>query len=237
MLGLCNPHVNWCSLHPLDATTWDLSKGFGEGARLAVNGTVTDVFTPGQEQVVSLVMAAEARDLKLALCEEVTWDNQPSFAGTFGEVVAYDRALGDDERSQVEQFLMAKWGIAPEKAANPLPTTTALTVAEGATLDLAGANQKVAMLELSGTIENTSETVSVLRLEDGVSHVTGGTFGDGAGIELHVAKNAILDLGGATIHVDYLRCLSDRSNIRNGTIVVNKAERRPFPYGMMLIIR
>lgn len=237
MLGLCNTYVNWCSLHPLDATTWDLSKGFGEGARLAVNGTVTDAFTPGQEQVVSLVMAAEARDLKLALCEEVTWDNQPFFAGTFGEVVAYDRALGDDERSQVEQFLMAKWGIAPEKAANPLPTTTALTVAEGATLDLAGANQKVATLELSGTIENTSETVSVLRLEDGVSHVTGGTFGDGTGIELHVAKNAILDLGGATIYVDYLRCLSDRSNILNGTIVVNKAERRPFPYGMSIIIR
>ena len=166
------------------------------------------------------------------------WPNYNySYYGRFGEVVAYDDVLGEEDRRKVEKYLMAKWGLCPEKPVleNMLPKTTELTVAAGATLDLAGTYQEVARMELEGEIVNSSATLAVLRLGDGVSTVSGGFIGEN--VELQVRPGAVLDLGGGTLTVDWARSVADRSNIVNGTLVVRKGWRRPFSPGFVLIVK
>ena len=89
-----------------------------------------------------------------------------SFSGAIGEVVSFSRVLSHSERDAVEQYLMAKWGI-NDTEYNPIPTTAAVTVADGATLDLGGQTVTVASLNLSGTLQNGTLVV------DGEITVTG----------------------------------------------------------------
>ena len=212
------------------------------GAEIRVNGVDTNEFAFGEEALVAVALASQGYQLPLALGESYGWPGYNySYYGRIGEIVAYTGFLGEEERRMAEKYLMEKWGLIPEKPTvkDMLPPTTELEVAAGATLDLAGTSQTVKSMTLEGEIVNSaSATLSVLRLEEGTSYVTGGSLGEN--IELQVWKNAILDLGGGTLEVDWVRCTGtagDLGNIVNGTLIVRKGYRRPYGRGAMLIIR
>lgn len=86
--------------------------------------------------------------------------------GDIAEVIAFDRLLTDAERQTVENYLGEKWRgetLYPNVAAEQcLSSATALEIADGATLDLAGADQTVASLEGMGTITNSSSRPATL---------------------------------------------------------------------------
>lgn len=146
------------------------------------------------------------------------YTNGKSYFGDIAEVIAYDRWLTDEERIATERYLQNKWGLKAVAAngvfTNVLPVATALTVAEGATLDLAGGYQEVASLSGAGTIANSFETQATLRLSTGTSEFSGSFSGN---IYLEVAAGATLDLCGGTITVSGI---GGAGRICNGTVVV-----------------
>ena len=211
------------------------------GAEIRVNGVDTNGFAFGESTVVSVAMAAQAVSMPLAVGETYNWPNYNySYYGRIGEIVAYKNFLGEEERRMVEKHLMTKWGLAPKKPVvkNMLPATTDLEVAAGATLDLAGTYQEVGTLNLAGEIVNSaSGTLSVLRINEGRSYVSGGSLGPD--IELQVRHDAVLDLCGGTLTVDWVKCAGTEGNpvnIVNGTLIVRKGWRKPFG-GWFLIVR
>ena len=144
--------------------------------------------------------------------------NGKSYFGDIAEVIAYDRWLTDEERIATERYLQNKWGLKAVAAdgvcTNILPVATALTVADGATLDLAGGFQQVASLSGAGTIANSSAVQATIVLSSGTSEFSGSFSGD---IYLEVAAGATLDLGGGTITVSGI---GGSGRICNGTVVV-----------------
>lgn len=85
----------------------------------------------------------------------------------WAEYLTYSREMPFDERTAVEQYLMAKWNI-NDTQFTPLPEAAALVMASGATLDLGGYSQTVASFTGGGTITNGTLTVA-----SGVYNVTG----------------------------------------------------------------
>ena len=141
-----------------------------------------------------------------------------AYFGDIAEVIAYDRWLTDEERIATERYLQNKWGLKEVAESsvftNVLPVATALTVAEGATLDLAGGYQEVASLSGAGTIANSFETQATLVLSSGTSEFSGSFSGD---IYLEVAEGATLDLCGGMLTV---AGVGGSGRICNGTVVV-----------------
>ena len=144
--------------------------------------------------------------------------NKRAYSGDIAEVIAYDRWLTDEERVATERYLQNKWALKEVAAngvfTNMLPVATALTVAEGATLDLAGGYQEVASLSGAGTVANSSTAQATLVLSSGRSEFAGSFSGD---IYLEVAADATLDLCGGTLTV---AGVGGSGRICNGTLVV-----------------
>ena len=143
--------------------------------------------------------------------------NKRAYSGDIAEVIAYDRWLSDDERIAAERYLQSKWGlkdVSNDVFTNVLPVATALTVADGATLDLAGGYQEVASLSGAGTVANSASSRATLVLSSGTSEFSGSFSGD---IYLEVAAGATLDLCGGTITVGGV---GGSGRICNGTVVV-----------------
>jgi len=121
-----------------------------------------------------------------------------SYYGDIGEMVVFARALTEDEVTLITDHLMEKWGlkepVPPEipNDGNILPPETALTVASGAVVDLAGVSQTVASLSGAGTV-GTSGAAATLSLTGGAG-VFSGSFG--AGVSLALGADATLTLGG-----------------------------------------
>ena len=85
------------------------------------------------------------------------YSGNPSFVGFVGEVIAYDRALSDNEMKQVENYLIAKWKDASWTEGNP-PTESeqglaggTLSVASGASATVAS-GMSVGFLSGAGTL-------------------------------------------------------------------------------------
>ena len=72
----------------------------------------------------------------------------------WAEYLSYTRELSFDEKAAVEQYLMAKWGIAGEYTA--LPKTANVTMKAGTTLDMGGLTQTVKSFSGAGTVVNGS---------------------------------------------------------------------------------
>jgi autotransporter-associated beta strand protein len=105
------------------------------------------------------------------------------------EVLIYDKALTEEERLQVEGYLMSKW--LPD--APFIPTGTTLTILSGGTLDLNGHSQEVATLKGNGTVTNgTLVVANVIDLTNEVvsAFAVNGNLTLKPGAELRVDKSA-----------------------------------------------
>lgn len=173
--------------------------------------------------------------------------------GEIAEIICYNRTFKDDEREAVERYLAKKWGAAlpTEKLENVLPTTSSVTVADGAAIDLAGSDQTFASLSGAGMVVNSSETVSAVTLgADALNGFTGSLAGsmtlritgtltlDPARIsvapttDLVLGAGTYLDLNGGTLTV---RNVSGTGWIRNGTLVVLGEDNRRNPATVIIL--
>ena len=88
------------------------------------------------------------------------------FNGDICEIIEFNRALSVAERRCVEAYLAKKWGVADVHGDDALLQKSALTVADGATLDLNGHSAVVSSLDGMGSIVNTSATPALLKVKD-----------------------------------------------------------------------
>lgn len=88
---------------------------------------------------------------------------------TWGEVLFYNREVTESERVGIEDYLMWKWGF--NSAYTPLTAANALTMANGATLDLGGFDVTVSSFAGAGTVTN-----GTLRAANGVYTQSGGAL-------------------------------------------------------------
>ncbi len=116
------------------------------GSTMYINGLVANGFggttTP---HILEIIRGSAASMAGTAIGDY--WGSsthQRSYAGGIGEVIVYDYALSAAERQWVEMYLMAKWfGMSTQAQ---LPSDTALSIAAGATFDMAGVDQTVGSL-------------------------------------------------------------------------------------------
>lgn len=100
---------------------------------LCTNGTPTATSTKlnGEYQLISLTTLGNAKASQLALDRTAFY---PSRAGgpQIGEILIYDRVLSLSEKTQVERYLAAKWGMKSAPQVSPT-TIDAVTTADGGT--------------------------------------------------------------------------------------------------------
>lgn len=173
--------------------------------------------------------------------------------GDIAEIVCYDRTFNADERGEVERHLAAKWGVAlPEVPVlvNVIPATSAVTVAAGAAIELAGSDQTFASLAGAGTVQNGAARRSAVTLRTGaLADFTGTLTGNltlrvvgtvtlnpavvrvAPTVDLILAAGAFLDLNGGTLTV---RNVSGTGWVRNGTLIVLGEDNRRNPATILI---
>ena len=147
------------------STFWNSNGIWGNGA-LATQGDNGGI-TIGSSPAV-LTFMNDCSDLYCWFDTRST--RQIYFGGSgkqaWAEYLSYTRELSFDEKAAVEQYLMAKWGIAGEYTA--LPKTANVTMKAGATLDMGGLTQTVKSFAGAGTVRN-----GALKTATGVVTATG----------------------------------------------------------------
>ena len=241
-----------CGIRVLANGTW-IKNDWTDSADIYCNGTRTDAFKWDEPQISAFALT-RTHDGTAQIVVGDYWGTTAhyrSYSGDIAEVLVYDRHLEDAERQAAEAYLGAKWGIAVAPvgvATNVLPATTAVTVADGAALDLAGRVQTVASLAGAGAVTNSGLAQATLSLGtlDGFTGALAGNIlldvrgtttlaADATvdpGIDLHLAPGAILDLGGRTVTV---RNASGSGAVRNGTLVVTGVDSRMSPATVIII--
>jgi len=158
---------------------------------VATNGSQT-VLSGGYD-LIGLVMNQYATE-----AEGFAFDGRYLDSRAFGErsggqrlaeVLIYNRPLSDAERRGIECYLQRKWALLPYRAHDGSAMT--LSVAAGASVDLAGSTQPVAHLTGSGAV--TGGTLQVLEgISVGESEGQAGTLAVTGGLTL--ADGAVMDV-------------------------------------------
>jgi alpha-L-fucosidase len=134
-----------------------------------------------------------------------------------GELLVYDTALSDADRLTVEQYLNRKWfGFGGN---NTLPAGTALALAAGATLDLAGTCQAVRSLSgpAGSLIDNTSLYPAQLSVNgDALSTTFAGVLRNSGGGALFLVKN-----GTGTLTLQGVNTYSGTTLVTRGALAVD----------------
>lgn len=136
-----------------------------------------------------------------------------SSKGEVAEVIAYGRALTDAERLQTEAYLNQKWFLADY---NILPSTTSVTVASGAVLDINGIRQMVGSLSGQGNVTLGAGSLTINGTESAT--FTGSISGNGG--SLVKGGNSVITLGGTCTY-------TGPTTIIGGRLVVNGSLASP----------
>lgn len=161
---------------------------------VATNGTSAGL--SGGYDLVGLVMNQSATE-----AEGFAFDGRYLDGGGYAnrsggqrlaEVLIYNRPLSDSERQRLESYLQRKWTLLPFRANNGSEMT--LSVAAGASVDLAGSVQPVARWTGLGSVANgTLQVLAGLSAGDAEGQactlsIAGGlTLADGAVIDVDIA--------------------------------------------------
>ena len=169
-----------------DLTTWLHSSSGGNGddfsynGQMYINGAEGTSFTALQPHILTAV-ATSSSSWQTAIGDYWGSNDLPTryFHGLIGEVLVYDRVLNASEREAVGAYLSSKWLGIGTPASNVLPTTTALTVASGASADLNGVDQTVGSLSGGGAVLNNAARGCTLTVggDDASTVFSGGIFG------------------------------------------------------------
>jgi autotransporter-associated beta strand protein len=131
------------------------------GGIVFMNGVISNaVATVGQPHLVTSVRGSPWTSFKPAIGDywaSSQWINR-FYRGEVAEILVYDRRLTELERQTVEAALMAKWF--PATSGSVLPQTASVSVAAGATLDLAGGAVTLEALSGGGLVTNGQLTVT-----------------------------------------------------------------------------
>ena len=146
----------------------------GEGY---VNGLFTNVFTVGATTVMSAI-GQSYYDWTVAIGDYCPGYKR-IYRGDVAEILAYNRAIDDLERLEIEAYLKAKWqgiGTVAVVSERVLPAQTELAVDDGASLDLGGTSISATRLTGTGMIFNRLSRPSVMEINAEQSYPFGGAI-------------------------------------------------------------
>lgn len=189
-------------------------KTWGDTQEDYINGTSGGTFTANTPFLFTRIYPA-AQSYQPAVGAYSTLKR--IWQGDVHEIVAYNRDLSMSEMQAVQDYMMVKWGLKTpaEPVANVLPTTTAVTIAEDATLDLNGCDQALESIDVTGALINSAARNATLTLSGESTLALGATFG-GEWMSLNLQPGATLDLGGGEFTVRYFS--GSLANVTNGTL-------------------
>jgi autotransporter-associated beta strand protein len=137
-----------------------------------------------------------------------------SLVGSNAALMGFSGATGGAVSTQTISNFFYSYGFTSTAVNNVLPTTTALSVAGGATFDLVGNNQTVGSLSGAGTVTNSNPgTVSVLTTGgDNSSQTFSGSLQNGGGM-LGLTKT-----GSGSLTLTGLNLYSGGTTVSGGTL-------------------
>lgn len=211
-----------------------------QNAQVWNNGVQVRKFSKGTVMVSAFMMSSE---IEASTAVGHYWGSTSyprGFWGDIAEIIVYNRQFDEDERKFVEAYLAKKWGadvgqVEAGKFVDLLPTQSDVNVAEGATLELNGADQSFTSLSGAGDIVNNSEVSSVITLSSGALDDFAGTISGNVTIKvignvtipegvtiaptvnLILGNGVIVDLDGRRVTVNNA---SGSGIIKNGELVV-----------------
>lgn len=154
-----------------------------------------------------------------------------SLAMQVGSSTAYIGFSGADGGVTSTQTI-SEASYAPPAPVNILPATTDLSIARGATLDLAGGSQQVDSLCGSGSVTNGADgQLAALSVSGTISTTFGGTIGDGSGQTALTVTSGSLTLsgtnsytGGTTVSGDGTLIIANYEGLAdNSSLIVGDA--------------
>ena len=120
------------------------------------------------------------------------------------EVLIYDTLLNNTDRLAVEAYLNYKWFGITNSGGGSLPSTTPVTIASSATLDLNGVSQQIASLTgpSGGSVTNSGVTDSLLTISGASNTDFGGVISNGGTNKISLGKSgaSIQTLSGANTY-------------------------------------
>ena len=170
-----------------------------------VNGTTTGL--SGSYQMIDVVTTGNVQANALA--------NDRNIGGRIGgqqigEVIIFNTALSTTERVQVETYLNAKWFGIGAGVGNLLPTTTAVTLSGGGTLDLSGVNfQTVASLASADTTSRVTLGGAALTVGDATDTTFAGILTD---------TGTLTKVGAGKLSLTNANTFTGLTTISNGTL-------------------
>ncbi len=162
------------------------------GGIVYMNGVISNsTAVVGQPHLVTSVSGSQ-QSFKPAIGDYWFSSSWPTryYRGEVAEILVYNRRLSDLERQTVEATLMAKWFPATSGAV--LPQSATVSVAAGATLDLAGGAITIASLSGGGSVTNGQLTVTGDVAPDGTLTLAGSPILTGA-LRLDILSNGTSD--------------------------------------------
>jgi len=132
--------------------------------------------------------------------------------GEIAEVVIYDRALSEAERQEVEAYLSYKWQ-AEGDAVDVIPPATAVTVSDGATLDLNGVDQTI------GSLSGVAGSVVVL----GSGTLSTGSAGSTAFAGSISGSGGLVKQGSSTFTLSGANTYTGATTVSQGTLALVSA--------------
>ena len=176
------------------------------GAQQSGNGAVTI----GTAQLLEATNASPPAFAQTGLGEYGTGAaGNRYFTGDIGEVIAFSGVLTTAQRQAVEAYLDFKWfgTVTPGfSGTNLLPTTTAVSLSNSSTLDLAGSAQAIASLAAGDANEHVALGGGTLTIGGSSSTTYAGVISDTGGLfsatggQLVIAGTGALTLSGANTY-------------------------------------
>lgn len=148
--------------------------GFSSGYPTVEGKVNSTTYTYDVPQVFSVVVADGKETTRLVSIGGCRNNTNADWAwrqigGEYAEMVAFSRALSDDERKQVEDYLSLKWrgttihGTTPTGFVTKLSSSSTVTLGQDGVLDLNGGSQTIAALAGNGgKVINSSDTPATL---------------------------------------------------------------------------
>ena len=185
----------------------------GSSGTLRIDGveSINPSIPLNQTQIIGLTRAASV-NWTTALGCYYTASPIRLYDGVMGEVMIYDRALSAEEIASVENYLTGKW-----KATGRLPVSTAVTVSNGAFLDLGDSAQTLQSLAGGGSVTNGLLHVTDVIVPEGALTLPGGVF-----------------VGTVRITPDDSLILTGDSNIQGMTLEIQNPQS--FAYGQVYTV-
>ena len=231
-LGGTGGQLGYGGISPSAAVATNIFSYIGAGTNYGTNGTTpssylggasglwTYNFDPPMQYTLTYDGSSTLTETVQAVATPSTSFSTTYTVGSLASVVggntAYMGFSGSTGGSYAFQYITSfsgSFNVSLGTSVNILPTTTDLSIALGATLDLNGGSQQVDSLSGSGTITNSAQGEAAFSVNGSTSTIFNGTINNGVG-------GTALVMSGGTLTLSGTNTFTGGTFVDGGTLIV-----------------